>query len=160
MIEQQNILPCGRVVWYDQYDTSDIAARADVYNCIIKDKKKWEDFFPFKNVGKSKKRYAHGVYSKFVTLLLRKTVDHLMQSDRISTFDDHHWAIAGAQDPKGAYKDDWATDGRTFGVVIMGMHTGKFKIKLSRRRKMELARRLESGQKFYEITHPITAPHA
>lgn len=146
----QYIMPCGRVIFVQERTPKDISQRKRVSQTLLSASKELNMFYPLRNSGDVKTRWCSDTYNKFSTLLIKKLVDHLMESDRIKTRNGNMWMITQVASHHKKHLN-WNTNGAVFSTKIAGL-PGKYRIILSRRRSKELTERLNRGQKFHVNT--------
>jgi hypothetical protein len=142
----QHLLPCGRIIFIHRYVPTDLVNKQAIRNHILNNKKEFSKLVHPDTVGRKKKEWSDAVYGKFVTLLVKKLVDHLMESDRIETSPGVFWCIGvvGGSDKFA----NWHTDGDMYAIKVQGIKT-KYRFKMSRKRGKELQQRILKGQKFH-----------
>lgn len=143
----QYIMPCGRVIFVTEKTPRDLGARKKIFSALLAQKEEFEKFHSYRSAGRVRKRWSVETYNKFTGLLIKKLVDHLMESDRIKTKSDHMWMITQTASQHEKHMN-WNTNGAVFSTKIMGLK-GKYRIVLSRKRGKELTERINRGQKFH-----------
>ena len=145
MKTNQYLLPCGRVVFVKVYKPTDMLVPS-LQKLLLKHKAELSKFVNPDHVGRKKKEWCELTYGKFVTLLIKKLMLHLLESDRIETEKGRFWCIGHTgEHPKFM---NWHTDGKVYGVKVTGMKT-RHRIKLSSKIGKELQKRILTGQKFH-----------
>lgn len=147
MKERQNVLPCGRVYFFMEENPGDMVLHPTIRLAIMREEEELRKFSNYENAGRKRKVWRKNVYNKFLTLLTKKVVDHLMESDRIKTQEGRMWCFGTVQTEKDKYLN-WETDGAVIALMIQGI-PGNYRMTLSRKRGMELHRRIKAGQKFH-----------
>jgi hypothetical protein len=145
MKKRQFVLPCGRVVFQRIHTAKDIGLAPLVSRTLLAHKQELSKLSNPDNVGRKNKEWCESVFSKFANILLKKTVDNLMNSNRIQTAPHRFWVIGNVGD-RGHV--NWETDGNTYAVTVHGMKTGH-RIMLSGKRRRELRKRILEGQSFH-----------
>jgi hypothetical protein len=138
------ILPCGRVIRYKSVLPRELATKV-VRAAILKNKPELRKLINPDVVGRKRRQWADRVYAKIAGIIINKMVDNLMESSRIETAPGRYWAIVGRQSLKHL---NWHTDGYAYSVRIIGLN-GPYGVTLSKLRRTELKKRIESGQKFH-----------
>lgn len=87
------------------------------------------------------------MYNRFTTFLTEKLARHLLTGDRILTLKNHMWLVEGKESNAGRHAN-WHTDGITFKVGIRGLE-GRYAVRLSKRKRQELMKRINEGQKYH-----------
>lgn len=147
MKNRQHILPCGRVMTFKEYTPRDFALYKAVEEALLQERKAWDKFSSYFHAGRRKNIWVQNTYNKFVTLLVAKLVNHLMESDRVKTAEGRYWIIRTVQLESDKHLN-WNTDGAVMGVKISGI-PGDYRILLSHKRGKELKERIDKGQKFH-----------
>jgi hypothetical protein len=145
MRKLQHMLPCGRVIFYKEVTIDDVFNNAETRNILIENKSELVKFVSFESAGKNNKTWVKKTYRKFVTLLLDKMVNHLMNSDRIETESGNYWLIGGRRSKKFV---NWHSDGNSYGIRLVGIPQ-THGIRMNAKRRKELRKRVESGQTFH-----------
>lgn len=145
MKKRQYILPCGRVVFQKISNAKDIGWRDDVRRTLLAHKDELSKLSNPNNCGRKRKEWCENVYNKFVSILMRKLMDNLMESNRVQTQPFRFWVIGSVGD-RGHV--NWETNGNTYAVKVEGLKTD-YKIMLSRKRRSELRKRILNGQAFH-----------
>jgi hypothetical protein len=138
------ILPCGRVLRYKSvlpWELSNSTIRAVIRN----NKCEFRKVVNPEVVGRKRREWADRVYARIAGIISEKIVDNLMESNRIETAPGRYWAIVGRQSTKYV---NWHTDGNAYSLRIVGLNV-PYGVNLSKPRKLELKKRIESGQKFH-----------
>lgn len=144
MKNKHHILPCGRLVRFKLYNHVDVVNSA-ISKALLNNRVELEKFVKYKHAG-TKKRWVEHTLSKMSKIIMSKLVDHLMESDRVETSSGKLWHIAGkSADTKYL---NWHTDGLVYSVCIKGL-PGNFRIRMARKRRMELLDRINKGQNFH-----------
>lgn len=141
-------MPCGRVYFFTELNPHDLAMKTRVRETMLREKEELDKFSSYEHSGRKRKVWCKNTYSKFVTLLTEKLVNHLMESDRIKTREGRFWAIV-AKDIIDRKYANWETNGMKMAVSIQGI-PGDYRITLSSKRGVELRDRIKKGQKFHE----------
>jgi hypothetical protein len=150
MKQRQRVLPCGRVIYFEETTPRDIGTHETMSKRLLAAKRHLESLRSFDSSGRKKKRWSGEVYNRFTTFLVDHLVERLLAGDRVNTFEGHTWMIADKlwKGKKDRYPN-WHTDGKNYGVVIKGLK-GKFGIRLSRAKRKELKERINGGQNYHE----------
>lgn len=150
MKKRQHVLPCGRVVYYNETTPHDIGTKKGMVTLLNNNRKELEKIYPFNNAGRRKIRWAGMAYNKFCQTLAEYLAECLLNGDRLETIQGHKWMIAGNSRPNARHSN-WHSDGLQYGVVIDGIK-GNFGVRLSKKRRKELQSKIMSGQN-YHIEH-------
>jgi hypothetical protein len=143
--KRQFVLPCGRIIFQRIHTAGDIGLAPVISRTLLANKDELRKLANPDNVGRKNKQWCEQVYSKFTSILLRKMMDNLMESNRIQTAPYRFWVIGNVGD-RGHV--NWETDGNTYAVTVHGMKT-EHRIMLSQRRRSELRKRILQGQAFH-----------
>lgn len=147
MKKRQHLLRCGRVIYYSEFTHTDVSNTKPVYNNIIKYKSEFKKLFDPDITGRKLKPWTQGVYSKFVTILVKHLADRLLEGDRLTTLNNHSWMVAVTGDG-GKKHSNWHSDGKQYGVVIKGIKS-KFGVRLSRKRRKQLETLIKEGKTYH-----------
>jgi hypothetical protein len=148
MKTRQRVLPCGRVIFFEETTPKDIGTQVTMRKRLLANKKKLNGLVDHSVVGGNNIRWVERVYNHFTTLLTDQLVSHLIQGDRVETFKGHRWMIAARKDA-GKYIN-WHSNGKSYGVVIHGLN-GKFGVRLSQRKRKELREKINGGQNYHSV---------
>lgn len=146
MKKRQRILPCGRVVYFEETYPQDIANSKSISRALLASRKKLDALVSFKSAGKRNKQWVPRVYNKFTTFLVEHLLERLLEGDRIFTYKGNVWMISGRGD--GGKYVNWHSDGKSYGIVIKGINS-KFGIRMSRAKRKELKERILNGQNYH-----------
>ena len=147
MKKKQHLLPCGRVIFYMRHRIEDIGITPRVMKVMLDNKAEFRKIANPDHYGRKRKMWSAKAYKKFTMLLIKRLMDHLMDSDRVESPTGRFWQIGGHVSNKYV---NWNTDGLRYTVRITGLEMNHA-IKLSYERKKELIRRIESGQSFHTM---------
>jgi hypothetical protein len=143
---RQRLLPCGRVISFEETTPHDIGKSKTMKALLLASRKKLDPLYSYDSSGRTKDRWVGQVYNRFATTLTKCLVERLLAGDRIETINGHKWMIGFPTD--GGKFVNWHTDGKSFRVGIQGLK-GKFGIRLSRAKRRELKERILGGQNYH-----------
>lgn len=143
----------GAIVNVKVFNVDDLAGESELIREHVSKEEmcKTLNIYSFK---RNLKKMAQAISHKIVVLFLKKLVDHMMESDRILLpFGRSMYIGVMPKRKEGTYKRRYLnlhTGGKVYGVKLMGAETRNYHIKLNPARRVELMKRLEEGQEFYD----------